>query len=323
MHNSEFVKKVVPLLEDFEYRQVISKSISRGFIIPGFSNNKRNVKVSIPISLVVSTGVLNKKVNKVKYNYQILLDVMCGIAHEKKESSDILKFVEKWVSNETIHDELEEQLFALEEAAAAENEENFATSNKEKKENIDYTKEIKQLREEIVRLREKNKKNKEDIQSFKIEIDILKQKNFKIEKEKERVTKEYELMKRRYEDKVEGLNSRLNKYDENEKNAQIMIRELKNQVEVLNQYKKTAPKILCITHNKLQYDYPGYDITLLGNMNEFETVYNSCDFNNVWYVRKGFTHVDLIYIKSMIPQEVLILVRDEKELAERINGGRI
>lgn len=45
-------------------------------------------------------------------------------------------------------------------------------------------------------------------------------------------------MKRRYEDKVEGLNSRLNKYDENEKNAQIMIRELKNQVEVLNQYKK-------------------------------------------------------------------------------------
>ena len=202
MHNSEFVKKVVPLLEDFEYRQVISKSISRGFIIPGFSNNKRNVKVSIPISLVVSTGVLNKKVNKEKYNYQILLDVMCGIAHEKKESSDILKFVEKWVSNETIHDELEEQLFALEEAAAAENEENFATSNKEKKENIDYTKEIKQLREEIVRLRDKNKKNKEDIQSFKIEIDILKQKNFKIEKEKERVTKEYELMKRRYEDKV-------------------------------------------------------------------------------------------------------------------------
>ena len=69
MHNSEFVKKVVPLLEDFEYRQVISKSISRGFIIPGFSNNKRNVKVSIPISLVVSTGVLNKKVNKEKYNY--------------------------------------------------------------------------------------------------------------------------------------------------------------------------------------------------------------------------------------------------------------
>ena len=178
MHNSEFVKKVVPLLEDFEYRQVISKSISRGFIIPGFSNNKRNVKVSIPISLVVSTGVLNKKVNKEKYNYQILLDVMCGIAHEKKESSDILKFVEKWVSNETIHDELEEQLFALEEAAAAENEENFATSNKE--------------------------------------IDILKQKNFKIDKEKDRVTKEYELMKRRYEDKVEGLNSRLNKYDENE-----------------------------------------------------------------------------------------------------------
>lgn len=74
------------------------------------------------------------------------------------------------MSNETIHDELEEQLFALEEAAAAENEENFATSNKEKKENIDYTKEIKQLREEIVRLREKNKKIKRIFKVLKLKL---------------------------------------------------------------------------------------------------------------------------------------------------------
>lgn len=326
MQDSEFVKRMIPLLDAMEYKQVISHSISRGFIIPGFSNSKRNNKVSIPMSLVTSTGVLCKKVNKDKYNYQILFDVMKTIAQEKKDDESIMNLVVKWANDESTHSDIEDEIASIEMSFDNQDLKKYKsdkiTHNKTSI-NEKVEKNISQLNDEMLRIKDKNKKYKEELQGNKIEIDNLKQQKTKLEKEKEKIQEEKDLLQNKFEGFVREHNIQVEKLEQNLASYKKEIIELNEQIRVLQQYKAIAPHILCITKSKKELDFPGYDISYISETNNLEETYLAEEYNYVWYLRKGFNHSDLIYIKNIIPKEKLIQARDENDLADKVKGGRV
>ena len=313
MKDSELVKRIIELVPEDEYRQIISKACSQGFAVPGFSKNKRTNRLDIPVSLVTSSRVLNARNRRAKYNYEIILDAMKSIAIEKNEPEKLLYCVVTWSENIETHEEIENKLVSLKKERLSIKNEDICHSELNKSE-IEEKKceELKEknlkLEKEIEKLREKARKNKEELQYNKIQISDLKQLNTKLEKEYEKLNNEnIELRK--------AFQSCMVEYEKKTK-------ELHNQIDDLQQYKAMAPKILCFAKNPSKIEISGYDICFLSCIDEQVKEIIKGDYDEIWYVRKGFNHANLLFIKGLIPEVKIMQARDEKDLIDKIIGGR-
>lgn len=328
MKDSEFVKKILGLVREDEYRLIISKACSKGFVVPGFSNNKRTSKLNIPITLVTNSVVLNARKQIDRCNYEILFDVIKSIAEERNEPEDLLYYAVRWSEDSETHEEIEKKLVDMErEKNNIKNETDACYTELDKSETEEEEcgklKETNlRLQNEIERLREKARKNKEELQYNKIVISNIKQQNAKLEKENEKLKNENEELKEDIQRCTSEYETKAKKADDIIIEQKKEINELQNLIDDLKQYKAAAPKILCFAKNPSKLVIPGYNIYFVSRIDEQIQEYIKESYDGIWYVRKGFNHANLLSIKQMISEVEILQARDENDLIEKIKGGR-
>lgn len=325
MKDIEFVKEVLGLLDEEDYRLVYNQACSRGFTVPGFSNKKRTN--NIPIALITRSGVLQAKGRRDKYNYEILLEAMKSVALEKNDKNSILYDVKIWCEDTDSHEEIEKRINEIEKNnndayKLLEMEDVKEEINIEKKICNDLEKKNLQLENEIEKLKEKVKKYKDDLQHNKIQIGQLKEENGKLTKECEKLNNKNETLNQKFEKQVSEHALELEKASNVVSEQKKEIEWLNKQIEELQQYKDVAPKILCFTKESSRIMLAGYDICFMSCVDELTKECIDVCYDEIWYVRKGFNHADLIYIKELFPEKEILQARNEIELMEKVAGGK-
>lgn len=327
MKDYELVKKILNLINEQEYRQVISRAQTYGFIVPGFSNQK-SAKKYIPISMTTGVNVLNAKAGKNKRNYEILMDVMKELAEELDKKDNLFGYVARWIDDERTHEKIEKILVELEgkKQSFQVKEAKLVPIDKDpevfEQEIIELKERILELQTNYNDLKKRNKKHKEILQSNKIEIENLKQENLKLKRKLEKREEENYNLETRTQQQKKLYEIELNNAKEEVQEQKRTIHTLQEQMEDLRQYKETAPKILCIAKNPAKITLKGYFLCFVTSIDESLVELLKENYDKIWYIRKGFHYADLLSLKDMIGDEKIEQARDEKDFMEKITGGR-
>lgn len=327
MKDYELVKKILNLMDEQEYRQIISRAQAYGFIVPGFSNQK-SIKKCIPVSIATGVSVLNAKVGKDKRNYEILMEVMRESAKQTDKKSNLFEYVAMWIDNEDTHEKIEKILMGFEEQKknTQNTEEKMVSVDKGTEipvqENINLEEKIIELQMDISLLKKKNKKHKEILQSNKIAIENLKQENAKLRKMLEKQENQNYNLENSIQEQKKLYDIELSDSKKKIQEQKSVIHTLQEQMEDLQQFKENAPKILCIAKNPAKITLKGYALCFVTAIDERLADLLQEEYDTIWYIRKGFHYTDLLLLNSMIQDERIEQARDEKDFMVKIAGGR-
>lgn len=85
---------------------------------------------------------------------------------------------------------------------------------------------------------------------------------------------------------------------------------------------EVTKKILCITKNPSDVLISDYDIYFLTDLDELNhEIYTDTAFEQIWYVRSGFTHADLIKIVEKYQDLPILQAKNWKLLQKKIKGA--
>ena len=159
------------------------------------------------------------------------------------------------------------------------------------------------------------------LQKQKIEISNLNQCLLKKEKECNKLKDENQILNNKLVAQNEEYNKKNKQYEIEIDDNKKQIIKLQVIIEELEKFKKSAPKILCITKNTDNFEILGYNIEYLSHIDEeLENIYEHGNYSQVWYIKKGFQHGDLIMVKRIISEEKLILARDLNDMISKVKG---
>ncbi len=345
MTDCEFIKRVLLLLDEVDYKMIINEAYARGYVVPGFSNCKgKKNKSTPPVSSAVGNKTLNAKNKRGNYNYEIIFDAIKIVAEKKENQNELLDFVIKWEEDGNSHDEIEKELLNFEEkelqikqdnekVISNDDTEEYDCKNK-KNDRIDESI-FEEYKTEIEALKTRNKKYKEELQYIKIEKDNLLQKILRMEKDYANLKNEYENITQKNMELNFILENNNKEFNVKLKEANLSIDNLKKEIEELNiqnnnlkQYKNKAPNILCFSKRKLKEEISGYNIDNEVFISEDFESYFKKSYEEIWIIRKEFTYAEKIMlgdIENKIKEKnlniVVLNVKDERELIEKINGG--
>ena len=131
MKDAEFVSKLISLMDDNYFSRIISLSLNRGVIVPGFSM-KKSGRNKIPKAIIISTLNLTNK--KGKHNYEIIFESIIEL-HKDNQNQDISLLACKWKNNEQEHNEIEKILIEMISEKTLKTNENSNFSEKADKNN--------------------------------------------------------------------------------------------------------------------------------------------------------------------------------------------
>lgn len=308
MNDLEMTKKLFLLLGAEEQKNVARQAIQEGVTIPGFS---KKAYMAPPKTICSCMG---KKVKNGKYYYEIILEVLARYAEQ--DENFVYTAARNWIRNEEMHSLIEEDLKKL----LQNNEkcvENVEEDKIEIEQNVEMlSKRMVELEDEVTTVRAKNKKYKSTIYENKVEIDNLRKFSEKTEKENKNLKIEIEELKstiKEYEKSKNSLEKEINEYKK-------YIDNLLRQIDILEQYKDNAPKILCFAAGREAVKIPGYDIDQMREWNE--KVRQEIDINNymeIWFVHKGFSYNTINEIKENYNCKITEYMTIEK-LVESVGG---
>ena len=169
------------------------------------------------------------------------------------------------------------------------------------------------------------KKYKENIQNLKIKCSNLEQENNRVKKENGRLIRENEKTKQGKDTTVKEYNDRI---------IALSVENSKLKEKIRGKYKpkknivlsKTSgvsdPKVLCVTKNPADVLIKGYNIYFLTDLEELnKKIYTETVFDQIWYIRSGLTHADLIKVAEKYANQKILQARDWKALQKKLQGG--
>lgn len=309
MNNTDFVKKIFLLLDNYEQQKIINKSIQNGFTIDGFSKKPKDA----PISFVLNS--MNKK-RGMKYQHEIIMEVMHEIAKDDN-SSDLLKLVKRWIEDENTHQEIENEIQnrKIQRTNDTKDINHLSIPEASKDENIER---LGELEEQIEKIKGRIKQQKQLIQNNKIVISDLEHCNNKLEKEKKLMQNRID----RLEKELICISDEKKKICEELQKREMEIEELKNNIEQLKLYKDNAPKILCIVKQNIAIEIPGYDIVTIHNWGEdVKELLLQEKYSKVWLVHNGFSYDIISDIKNYFEKELIKEYSNYKKIYDSFDGG--
>ena len=168
-------------------------------------------------------------------------------------------------------------------------------------------------------------KYKENIQNLKIKCSNLEQENNRVKKENGRLIRENEKTKQGKDTAVKEYNDRI---------IALSVENSKLKEKIRGKYKpkknivlsKTSgvsnPKVLCVTKNPADVLIKGYNIYFLTDLEELnKKIYTETVFDQIWYIRSGLTHADLIKVAEKYANQKILQARDWKALQKKLQGG--
>ena len=188
-----------------------------------------------------------------------------------------------------------------------------------------HVKENEKLKAEIDNWKNRGKKYKENIQNLKIKCSNLEQENNRVKKENGRLIRENEKTKQGKDTAVKEYNDRI---------IALSVENSKLKEKIRGKYKpkknivlsKTSgvsnPKVLCVTKNPADVLIKGYNIYFLTDLEELnKKIYTETVFDQIWYIRSGLTHADLIKVAEKYANQKILQARDWKALQKKLQGG--
>lgn len=237
----------------------------------------------------------------------------------------------RWITDPDSHEEIEEYFNQLENKPK-DNTKNDSEEIKDTSEKDDVNvqdnllkKENEKLKAEIDNWKNRGKKYKENIQNLKIKCSNLEQENNRVKKENGRLIRENEKTKQGKDTAVKEYNDRI---------IALSVENSKLKEKIRGKYKpkknivlsKTSgvsnPKVLCVTKNPADVLIKGYNIYFLTDLEELnKKIYTETVFDQIWYIRSGLTHADLIKVAEKYANQKILQARDWKALQKKLQGG--
>ena len=287
----EFVEKMLMIFNEAEYQKVIKNASAKGIVIAGFPKNP----ALAPRKMVITK--LKQKIRKKPY-YEIFIEVFYELLDaDFSDNEGNFQYIKRWKDNENEHDAILQELKKIVQSlsnvkSTIDNE--SIEEDYDARDSIsleDYQKVIEKNNE----LRERNKKLQNTVLQKKIEIDNL-------NKELKNIKKDYE--KQNEEKKI--LESKLVETSQNEEllkdeiiNKDRIIYELQIQNDELAKYRENAPRIVCFISTKSKLKFNGYNILFVEKWTpDVRKEIRGKEFDEIWYVHKGFQYNDFIEIKN-------------------------
>ena len=282
MNECELVKKILNHMNAEDYKILINKVWFRGFWVPGIANQRSDKKWRPKVEFINNDVVLNRKIRKGgKHNYELLIEAMIKMAEDRNDETYLLYNVVRWITDPDSHEEIEEYFNQLE--------------NKPKDDKKNDSEEIKDTSE------------KDDVN---VQDNLLKKENEKLKAE------------------IDNWKNRGKKYKENIQNLKIKCSNLEQEYKpkkniVLSKTSGVSdPKVLCVTKNPADVLIKGYNIYFLTDLEELnKKIYTETVFDQIWYIRSGLTHADLIKVAEKYANQKILQARDWKALQKKLQGG--
>ena len=332
MNECELVKKILNHMNAEDYKILINKVWFRGFWVPGIANQRSDKKWRPKVEFINNDVVLNRKIRKGgKHNYELLIEAMIKMAEDRNDETYLLYNVVKWITDPDSHEEIEEYFNQLENQPKDDTKndsEEIKETSKNKNASIQddlLKKENEKLKAEIDNWKNRGKKYKENIQNLKIKCSNLEQENNRVKKENGRLIRENEKTKQGKDTAVKEYNDRIIALSVENSKLKEKIRGKYNPKKNIVLSKTSGvsdPKVLCVTKNPADVLIKGYNIYFLTDLEELnKKIYTETVFDQIWYIRSGLTHADLIKVAEKYANQKILQARDWKALQKKLQGG--
>jgi len=299
MTDYEFAKKIIQQLDDEDRIIVMKRAVQHGFIVKGFSRKPH----AAPKSFIMKCMGLKSWEG---YQYEIVLETIKQMAEDDGDNV-FYNMVKLWMEDESSHEEIAEKLsFYLESAASADREVEQEADRQEVLAD-DRDSRIEQLERELAQARERGRQQKAAIKENKITVGKLRENVGKLEKTIRQMQKKIDTMEEergKLAEERDALAGKKKLLESELKDAQRQTEELLERIEVLQQYKDRAPKVLCIKQKKGDIEIVGYDIVTIHKWDKnVEEELKNRRFTQIWLVNKGFTYACVDRIKNFYSSE--------------------
>lgn len=290
MNECELVKKILNHMNAEDYKILINKVWFRGFWVPGIANQRSDKKWRPKVEFINNDVVLNRKIRKGgKHNYELLIEAMIKMADDRNDETYLLYNVVRWITDPDSHEEIEEYFNQLE--------------NKPKDDTKNDSEEIKDTSE------------KDDVN---VQDNLLKKENGRLIRENEKTKQGKDTAVKEYNDRIIALSVENSKLKEKIRGKY----KPKKNIVLSKTSGVSDPKVLCVTKNPADVLIKGYNIYFLTDLEELnKKIYTETVFDQIWYIRSGLTHADLIKVAEKYANQKILQARDWKALQKKLQGG--
>ncbi|MGN0484812.1 MAG: hypothetical protein ACI4HI_14795 [Lachnospiraceae bacterium] len=314
----EFTQRLFKTLDSKEQKEVLKEAARKNFCVQGFKNSsmapmnmvlkamERSGKDKRPGSLVILESIVHQFMDEGNGEAAIAAaEWLCG---EEETQSRAQKRLEK----------LEQ---AADEGKGEKTDENRQEQVEKKQETTTIINEDQNhWQEQETNFKNKIKKLQATIQKWKIQSENQEKQYLQLKKEKDR-------LQRKIEEQQQNMEVMLQQKDTLMQTIQRQkeeIQKLQKESELLAEYKRRVPKILCFSKTSFEETaYPFYNITWIEKWNEdMILTIDWKRYQDVWIISKDFSYYEIMEISKCAVGRVskfLSMKRLKNKIEERTN----
>lgn len=289
---TEFVERILKVLNEQEYERVLKIAASNGFTVNGFSKDITKA----PISLVIRE--LNSRVKKKEQSKtSIIIRALASIPTDKNSGDYDKRPIEAGILwKEKIEDK---KIRAIEILEELEKTRQKKEKNEVKNEEISDCKEIRNCENDDQmkqKLREKIKQLQYKLQGLKIENENINKKYTDLAKLYEKINSEKKDIIEERDKQLLNIASIQNDLD----NEKELNKKMKEKITYLSKFEPDKLKILCFSKDNIdKQKFSTYEIDTVNwcSSNEIDNIEWSI-YDRIWIITKDYTYNDICAISE-------------------------